>query len=101
MVSKQTKGKEEMNKVKIVESQSLKYQNALNVFVWAALAIPVYIFAAYSLSIVYSFNDERMELMSLIFFMYVFMKLVYWVGMPRIVSSRSYEQEIKSFQEEK
>ena len=87
-------------KVKVIETNTLFKENLTSIIIWFVLALPTFVFLFYSLSIVISFIDERMKLMSLIFFMYICLKLLYWVGIPKIYTSSSWNEEIKDKIEE-
>jgi len=61
-----------------------KSRTAWSVGIWAVLVVPAVVFCVMSLNLVASFTDEKMKLMSLIFFMYMLVKLFHWIGTPTI-----------------
>lgn len=79
--------------VKLIENVNIGQTIIANIF-WMIMVFLTVMFFNYSIDIIDSFVDERFKLMSMIFFMFVIIRMIVWIGEPQIIlTSRTVEDE--------
>jgi len=82
-------------KIKIIETNSLLYQNLLELCIWGFFALLLIVYFLTFRDILLSLTDERFVIIFAILWISSFTRLIYWIGYPRIYTSKSWIEKIK------